>query len=286
MRALSPLALALTLTAATFHAQAANVLVVLSDSDHLDLKDGRVFSTGFYLNELMQPVKQLLDAGHSVTFATPQGKAPTLDRSSSDKLYFNNDVAALQAHRALLEQLKITVPGESPVISLARVEQIGYAHFDALYVPGGHAPMQDLLHSPELGRLLSNFHQNAKTTALVCHGPIALLSTLPQAQDFTRQLASGGKASAPDWIYAGYRFTVISNQEEELAKGLLGGGSMRFYPQTALEQAGGLYRSNPSPWSENVVIDRELVTGQNPGSAQGVAKVLLERLQERAGNGA
>jgi putative intracellular protease/amidase len=276
----------MSITAATFNAQAANVLVVLSDADHLDLKDGKVFATGFYLNELMQPVKQLLDAGHSVTFATPQGKAPTLDRSSTDKMYFNNDVAALQAHQALLDQLKITSPGESPVISLARVEQIGYEHFDALYVPGGHAPMQDLLHSPELGRLLSNFHQNNKTTALVCHGPIALLSTLPQAQDFTRQLASGGKASAPDWIYAGYQFTVISNQEEELAKGLLGGGAMRFYPQTALEQAGGLYRSNRSPWSENVVIDRELVTGQNPGSAQGVAKVLLERLQERAGKGA
>ncbi|WPO47808.1 type 1 glutamine amidotransferase domain-containing protein [Pseudomonas sp. S1Bt23] len=286
MRPLSTLALAMSITAATFNAQAANVLVVLSDSDHLDLKDGKVFSTGFYLNELMQPVKQLLDAGHSVTFATPQGKAPTLDRSSTDKMYFNNDVAALQAHQALLDQLKITSPGESPVISLARVEQIGYEHFDALYVPGGHAPMQDLLHSPELGRLLSNFHQNNKTTALVCHGPIALLSTLPQAQDFTRQLASGGKASAPGWIYAGYQFTVISNQEEELAKGLLGGGAMRFYPQTALEQAGGLYRSNRSPWSENVVIDRELVTGQNPGSAQGVTKVLLERLQERAGKGA
>ncbi|RON76333.1 type 1 glutamine amidotransferase domain-containing protein [Pseudomonas chlororaphis] len=286
MRPLSTLALAMSITAATFNAQAGNVLVVLSDADHLDLKDGKVFATGFYLNELMQPVKQLLDAGHSVTFATPQGKAPTLDRSSTDKMYFNNDVAALQAHQALLDQLKITSPGESPVISLARVEQIGYEHFDALYVPGGHAPMQDLLHSPELGRLLSNFHQNNKTTALVCHGPIALLSTLPQAQDFTRQLASGGKASAPGWIYAGYQFTVISNQEEELAKGLLGGGAMRFYPQTALEQAGGLYRSNRSPWSENVVIDRELVTGQNPGSAQGVAKVLLERLQERAGKGA
>ncbi|KAA5840094.1 type 1 glutamine amidotransferase domain-containing protein [Pseudomonas chlororaphis] len=286
MRPLSTLALAMSIATATFNAQAANVLVVLSDADHLDLKDGKVFATGFYLNELMQPVKQLLDAGHSVTFATPQGKAPTLDRSSTDKMYFNNDVAALQAHQALLDQLKITSPGESPVISLARVEQIGYEHFDALYVPGGHAPMQDLLHSPELGRLLSNFHQNNKTTALVCHGPIALLSTLPQAQDFTRQLASGGKASAPDWIYAGYQFTVISNQEEELAKGLLGGGAMRFYPQTALEQAGGLYRSNRSPWSENVVIDRELVTGQNPGSAQGVAKVLLERLQERAGKGA
>lgn len=32
-----------------------------------------MLSTGFYLNELMQPVKLLLDAGHEVTFATPQG---------------------------------------------------------------------------------------------------------------------------------------------------------------------------------------------------------------------
>lgn len=110
MRPLSTLALAMSITAATFNAQAGNVLVVLSDSDHLDLKDGKVFATGFYLNELMQPVKQLLDAGHSVTFATPQGKAPTLDRSSTDKMYFNNDVAALQAHQALLDQLKITSP--------------------------------------------------------------------------------------------------------------------------------------------------------------------------------
>jgi putative intracellular protease/amidase len=42
------------------------------------------------------------------------------------------------------------------------------------YVPGGHAPMQDLLADPALGRLLRAFHAEGKTTALVCHGPIAL----------------------------------------------------------------------------------------------------------------
>ena len=52
------------MTLAATDAQAAEVLVVLSDADHLDLKDGKVFPTGFYLNELMQPVKLLLDAGH------------------------------------------------------------------------------------------------------------------------------------------------------------------------------------------------------------------------------
>ena len=272
----------MTIFAATFNAQAGNVLVVLSDSDHLDLKDHKVFATGFYLNELMQPVKLLLDAGHSVTFATPTGKAPTLDKSSTDKMYFNNDVAALQEHKALLDRLKITSPGESPVISLSRVDQIGYEHFDAVYVPGGHAPMEDLLHSAALGKLLNNFHDNGKTTALVCHSPIALLSNLSDPSAFTLQLETGGKASTHGWTYAGYKFTVISNQEEELAKGLLNGGAMKFYPQTALEQAGGVYSSNTSPWAPHVVIDRELVTGQNPGSALDVGKVILERLKTQS----
>lgn len=279
MRSITRLTFALSLSVAALNAQAANVLVVLSDSDHLDLKDGKVFSTGFYLNELMQPVKLLLDAGHTVTFATPTGKAPTLDRSSDDKMYFNNDVAALQTHKALLQQLKITSPGESPVISLSRVEQVGYEHFDAVYIPGGHAPMQDLLHSQALGKLLNNFHQTGKTTALVCHGPIALLSTLTDPSAFTRQLETGKATTANNWTYAGYTFTVISNQEEEIAKGLLNGGAMKFYPQTALEKAGGVFSSNTAPWASHVVVDRELVTGQNPASALAVGKTLVDRLK-------
>ncbi|WP_236196619.1 type 1 glutamine amidotransferase domain-containing protein [Pseudomonas glycinae] len=279
MRSITRLAFALSLSVAALNAQAANVLVVLSDSDHLDLKDGKVFNTGFYLNELMQPVKLLLDAGHTVTFATPTGKAPTLDRSSDDKMYFNNDVAALQTHKALLEQLKITSPGESPVISLSRVEQVGYEHFDAVYIPGGHAPMQDLLQSQALGKLLNNFHQTGKTTALVCHGPIALLSTLTDPTAFTRQLETGKATTANNWTYAGYKFTVISNQEEEIAKGLLNGGAMKFYPQTALEKAGGVFSSNTAPWASHVVVDRELVTGQNPASALVVGKTLVDRLK-------
>lgn len=279
MKKLSTLVLSAALAATSVAAQADNVLVVLSDADHLDLRDGKVFSTGFYLNELLQPVKLLLDAGHQVTFATPEGKAPTLDRSSVDKMYFNNDVAELERYQALLAQLKITSATESPVVSLARVEQQGLDRFDALYIPGGHAPMQDLLTSAPLGRVLAHFHGKGKTTALVCHGPIALLSALPDAQGFVGQLAAKGQAPAgSNWIYAGYRMTVISNQEEELAKGLLGGGAMKFYPQTALEQAGGQYSSNAAPWTAHVVKDRELITGQNPASALAVGQELVGRL--------
>ncbi|WP_223620461.1 type 1 glutamine amidotransferase domain-containing protein [Lysobacter sp. ESA13C] len=280
MKPMQKLVAAIALALSFGSAHAGNVLVVLSDADRLDLRDGKTFATGFYLNELMQPVKLLLDAGHQVTFATPQGRAPTVDRSSIDPMYFGGDTEALKTHQALLDRLAITAKDSSPVLSLARIEQIGYGRFDAVYIPGGHAPMQDLLHSPALGRLLGAFHQRGKTTALVCHGPIALLSTLPQARQFTAQLADSGKAAAPtQWIYAGYQVAVISNQEEELAKAALGGGAMKFYPQTALQQAGMVYRSNTAPWSANVVVDRELITGQNPASAVGVAKELLSRLK-------
>ncbi|MGE8191262.1 type 1 glutamine amidotransferase domain-containing protein [Pseudomonas sp. NPDC086278] len=280
MKKLTTLALSATLAATSIGAHADNVLVVLSDANHLDLKNGQVFSTGFYLNELLQPVKLLLDAGHTVTFATPKGNVPTLDKSSVDPMYFNNDQAELERYKALLDTLKITSLKDSPVISLSRVEQIGYGHFDAVYVPGGHAPMQDLLTSAPLGRLLADFNAKGKTTALVCHGPIALLSTMADPSKFVGELESKGQATAdPQWIYAGYKMTVISNQEEVLAKGLLEGGAMKFYPQTALEQAGGQFSSNTVPWVSHVVEDRELITGENPGSALDVGKALLKRLK-------
>ena len=260
-------------------ANAANVLVVLSDASQLELRDNRSFDTGFYANELMQPVKKLLDAGHTITFATPLGKAPSLDRNSVDKMYFGNDEASMQQHLALLEKLRITSAEQSPVVSLARVEQGGYARYDAVYVPGGHAPMQDLLHSAALGRLLRDFHARAKPTALVCHGPIALLSAMDQPERFTRKLASPAATSAaPAWIYAGYQMTVISNSEEEAAKGMLNGGTMKFLPQTALQRAGGVY-SSAANWQSKVVVDRELITGQNPASAVAVADQLLARLK-------
>ena len=279
MNPLHTLAIATALTFAAASAQAANVLVVLSDADHLDLKDGKVFPTGFYLNELMQPVKLLRDAGHQLTFATPTGQAPTVDAKSVNAMYFGNDDANLRAHQDLLDTLALTSKEKSPVLSLARIEQIGYGRFDAVYIPGGHAPMQDLLKSPALGRLLTDFHARGKTTALVCHGPIALLSALPDAAGFVATMESGKAPQAAKWIYDGYKVTVISNAEEEQAKAQLGGGEMKFYPQSALEKAGVQYVSNTAAWAANVVVDRELITGQNPASAIGVAQEMLKRLK-------
>jgi hypothetical protein len=51
MKCLRSFALTLALRTSAISAQAGNMLIILPDPDHLDLKDGKVFETGFYLNE-------------------------------------------------------------------------------------------------------------------------------------------------------------------------------------------------------------------------------------------
>jgi len=63
--------IAALLTAAANYANAGTVLVVLSDQAQLDLKDGKVMQTGFFLNELMQPVQTFIAAGQTVIFCHP-----------------------------------------------------------------------------------------------------------------------------------------------------------------------------------------------------------------------
>ena len=174
-----------------------------------------------------------------------------MDKLSDNVMFFGGEHASLDSHKTLLNNLKLTDKQNSPVISLSRVAQIGYDNFDAIYVPGGHAPMNDLLKDRELGALLTYFNKHQKVTALVCHGPIALLSTLPNASQFVQALESGKTVKEPqNWIYADYQMTVFSNQEEEASKGWLGGGEMKFYPQPALILAGGKYQQSENLWHQ------------------------------------
>ena len=113
---------------------AANILVVMSDVSEMKLKNGYDYKTGFYLNELMEPVKIFMDAGHSLTFATPTGLAPTLDPVSDTPDHFlDTSPENYNAHKALFNRLMLTDKKHSPVVSFARIEQMGIENFDAVF---------------------------------------------------------------------------------------------------------------------------------------------------------
>jgi len=266
------------LAAAANFANAGTVLVVLSDHDKLDLQDGKVMQTGFFLNELMEPVQAFIAAGHKVVFATPSGKAPSVDEKSNSNDFFSGGEKARQESLALLATLALTAKSGSPVISMAEVKRMGYDKFDAVFVPGGHIPMQDLLKDKALGQLLTDFHNKHKITAMTCHGTIAALSVIPDAKGYVRDLEAGKRAEpSSQWIYKGYKMTAFTNEEEEQSKGFLGGGHMKLFPQDGLTAAGADFSAGKA-WSVNLVEDRELITGQNPQSAKAVAEAVIKKL--------
>ena len=169
--------------------------------------------------------------------------------------------------------------------TLASVVAEGTDGYVGLFIPGGHAPMVDLLKDKNLGKILTRFHQSGRPTGIVCHGPIVLLSTLPDPDAFIASMIAGdGKASSltKGWPYAGYRVSIFSTGEEQALEGPNGlGGNVQFYPVNALAEAGARVESIAN-WHSNVVVDRELITGQQPMSAPAFGDALVAQLNQHA----
>ncbi len=73
--------------------------------------------------------------------------------------------------------------------------------------------MVDLSQDPDVAKVLNHFHQAGKPTVFICHGPIALVSTVKDPKAFVLALEKGDtqKASqlATGWPYAGYKMTIF-----------------------------------------------------------------------------
>lgn len=231
------------------------ILMVLSAASTLRLADGTAHPTGYWAEEVATSHRVLTAAGVTVDLATPAGVAPTVDEISLDE---RGGVAAADAaeHRAYLDSIAEWLAAP---LALAHVRADDY---DAIYVPGGHAPMADLADDADLGRLLLAANARGTTVAALCHGAAALLS-----------------ARTPDgaFAYAGRALTSFTDEEER--QGGLGDGAP-YLVETELRARGAVVRAG-APWSSTVVQDGNLVTGQNPQSSTATAEAVLTALTGR-----
>ena len=255
------------------------VLVLVSSGHGLPLQDGKVYtSAGYYLNELTVPVRVLMNNGYEITFANPKGNTPVLDVNSATAAFFDGDESKLQDYLHFRDSL---IGLKNP----ARISDViasGLDQYDAVFVPGGHGPMIDLLDDTDVGTVMRYFHKTSKPTAVLCHGPISLLAALPNAMEVVDALkagdADGVRAKSKDWIYAGYKMTIFSTDEEQQREPTQIGGKVLFYPDYALQLAGGDV-SVVAPWKSYVLQDRELISGQNPFSDKALVDLLLRELK-------
>ncbi|MBY5680585.1 type 1 glutamine amidotransferase domain-containing protein [Rhizobium leguminosarum] len=254
------------------------VLVVGSNATRIEIQGGGTGPTGQYLNETVVPAMALVDAGYEVVLATPDGSKPHIDPVSDVAQHFDGDEAALQRGRAFFKEN----PGMKNARTLRSVIEEGLDGYAAVFVPGGQAPAVDLMQDADLGEILRHFHARGKPTAFLCHGPIASLAALPHAREYRAALISGDEKKASqlgkDWQYAGYKMTVFSASEETPIEDNILHGKLYFNMPDALHTAGGNVSTGAVDFAPNVVVDRELITGQNPRSDHPLGAKLVEAL--------
>lgn len=148
---------------------------------------------------------------------------------------------------------------ESTLQKPLALEEQKAADFDAIFVPGGHGPMEDLAVSSQFGALVSDFLDGGKLVSTVCHAPAALLPA---------------RRSDGAWAFDGYELTGFTDEEETQA------GLADVAPwllETRLRESGAKFSSGAA-WGPHIVVDRNLYTGQNPASTKPLADRVVSAL--------
>lgn len=197
--------------------------------------------TGNLLTEVAHPYEAFKKQGYDIDIFSVQGGEAPIDLVETDD---PTNIAFL--HDEGLTKMKNTESVES-IPSLA--------DYDAVFVPGGLAPVVDMPDNATVQNILSSMYENGKVVSAVCHGPVALINV---------------KLSDGTYLVDGKNVTGFSIAEEEnYAK-----EDVPFELEDALKARGARY-SSTAPWQAYSITDGRLVTGQNPASAQGVAERVI-----------
>ncbi|WP_066218165.1 type 1 glutamine amidotransferase domain-containing protein [Formosa haliotis] len=223
-----------------------NILFVLTSHDTLG-NTGK--KTGFWIEEFASPYYTLLDKGATITIATPKGGKAPIDPSSDTP----------DASTEATERFKTDKITQDKINNTEVLSHINSNDFDAVFYPGGHGPLWDLANDNDSIELIEDFNAANKPIGFVCHAP----AVLKEVEN------TDGTA-----IVSGKRVTGFSNSEEEAVQLTK---VVPFLVEDMLKSNGGTY-SKGEDWSEYVVTDGNLITGQNPASSELAAKKLLSLL--------
>ena len=230
------------------------ILIVLSAASNWTRADGTLYPSGYWAEEFIDVHKELIAAGYVVELATPAGKKPTADPKSLSPDVVGANAAVYVAYlESLSKQLQHPLP----------LSKVKMKHYDAVIIPGGHGPVEDLYKDKDMGNLLFEADKNKKIIGAVCHGQAALLSAVDKNGN---------------WLFKGRKLTSFSD-EEEIEFGTA--SNAPWLLASRLRQCGAIYERGDKNWGAFIVRDGNLISGQNPASSITMAKAIIEDLSKK-----
>lgn len=224
------------------------ILNVVTNVGHYDDPD---HPTGLWLSELTHAWHVFEEAGYEQTLVSPAGGAVPLEPRALKFPNYDKTAKAWRADPAKMALLENTL---SP-------DQIDSSLYDAIYFTGGHAVMYDFPDSEGLQRITRELYERGAVVSSVCHGYCGLLNTT---------LSDG------TYLIAGKKMTGFAWAEEVLARV---DKLVPYNAEQAAKERGALYEKAKLPFVSYAVVDGNLVTGQNPGSAKETAKKVVAALR-------
>jgi len=221
------------------------ILMVLTSHDQLGTTG---LKTGFWLEEFAAPYYVFKDAKADITIVSPKGGQPPLDPKSDEPDF----------QTAATARFKEDAEAQAALANSLKLSDVSPDDFDAVFYPGGHGPLWDLVEDRNSISLIEVMYSAGKTVAAVCHAPAVFRHT-----------------EAPDGssLVEGKSVTGFSNSEEAAVELT---DIVPFLLENELQTIGANY-SKSSDWHPYIITDGNLITGQNPASSEGVAQALLER---------
>lgn len=217
------------------------VLIIVSNAHEIGPRKRR---TGVFLSEVAHPYMEFDRAKYNIDFASLTGEVPYLDAlnlaSDPDNLAF------------------LTGKGWEVMQKGKKLSDVDVRGHDAIFVPGGLAPMADMPDHPLLKQVIRETYERRAVVGAVCHGPVSLLNV---------RLSDGS------YLLKGKNISAFTNDEEaNYAR-----QDVPFELETALTKQGAIFHKT-NPWAAFSIVDGNLVTGQNPASAKGVAEKMMQLL--------
>ncbi|MGL5429865.1 MAG: type 1 glutamine amidotransferase domain-containing protein, partial [Vibrio sp.] len=191
--------------------------------------------------------------GANISFASINGDGFPLDPNSLSDM---DD----SAKNFLLSENKRALLGADNVLSL---NQALTQHYDAIYLVGGHGVMWDFKGNEVLDSIIYKTYRSGGVIGAVCHGIAGLLTV---------------KNASGELLIKDKKLTGFSDEEEEAIQLT---GVVPFSLEKSLKKSKAQYSQTADNFGSYVVIDQRIVTGQNPASATGVAKGMVNVLSEK-----
>ncbi len=223
------------------------VLMVLTSHETLG---NTGMKTGFWLEEFAAPYYVFMDAGAEIVLASPNGGQPPLDPKS--------DLSEFQTE--LTHRFKSDAAAQQTLAHTVKLDTVRQEDFDTVFYPGGHGPLWDLAESAQSIALIESFDRAGKPIGFVCHAPGVLRHVT----------AADGNP-----LILGRNVTGFTNSEEAAVELT---NVVPFLIEDEFIALNAHYQKG-ADWAPFIVVDGNLVTGQNPASSEGVALALLNRLK-------